>query len=151
MRIVPTLLLLSASTLVSAQTTKSEQDALALAIASQHTLNEYAAGAAEPEAMKYTQRLRLTRAALDAQRQQWPTLTDGPESWDPFRACKSALEKASYVAGLSGIKAVSSLDHQVFNEERAQLKKLRADCDERIKRGGKTAARIASPDQASMR
>lgn len=136
MRILPTLLLLSASTLVSAQTTKSEQDALALAIKSQHTLNEYAIGAAEPEAMKYTQRLRLTKAALDAQRKQWPTITNGPDPWDKFRACKSALEKASYVAELSGMKAVSAVDDKVFNAEKGKLKKLRAECDAMIKAAG---------------
>ncbi len=134
MQILPTLLLLSACTLVSAQTTRSEQDALALAIKSQRTLNEYAIGAMEPKAMKYAQRLRLTQAALDAQRKQWPPITQGPDPWDKFRACNSALEKASYVAGLSGMKAVSTLDEKVFNTERARLKKLRSECDEAIKR-----------------
>ena len=128
MRILPTLLLLSASALVNAQT-KDEQDALALAVRSQHVLNEYAVGAVEPEAMKYAQRLRLTRAALDAQRKQWPAVTDGPSPWDKFRACKNALEQASHVAGLSGTKAVSSLDDKVFHAEKGKLQQLRAECD----------------------
>ena len=141
MRILPTLLLLSASALVNAQTKgeqgeRGEQDALALAIRSQHILNEYAVGAAEPEAMKYVQRLRLTRAALDAQRKQWPVVTDGPNPWDKFRACKTALEQASHVAGLSGTKAVSTLDDKVFHAEKGKLQKLRAECDEAVKRGG---------------
>lgn len=135
MRILPTLLLLSASALASAQT-KGEQDALALAIKSQQILNEYAVGAAEPEAMKYVQRLRLTRAALDAQRKQWPIVTDGPSPWDKFRACKNALEQASHVAGLSGTKAVSTLDDKVFHAEKGKLQQLRAECDEAVKRGG---------------
>ena len=137
MKILSTLMLLSAATLVSAQATKGEQDALALAIASQHTLNEYAIGAAEPEAMKYTQRLRLTRAALDTQRKQWPTVTSGSDPSDKFRACRSALEQASHVAGLSGIKAFGSLDDHVFNTEKGRLKQLRSDCDGLIKRSGK--------------
>ena len=137
MRILPTLLLLSASALVNAQTKgKGEQDALALAIRSQHILNEYAVGAAEPEAMKYVQRLRLTRAALDAQRKQWPIVTDGPSPWDKFRACKTALEQASHVAGLSGTKAVSTLDDKVFHAEKGKLQQLRSECDEAVKRGG---------------
>ncbi|UUZ72188.1 hypothetical protein LP415_27530 [Polaromonas sp. P1(28)-8] len=135
MRILPTLLLLSASALAGAQT-KGEQDALALAIRSQHILNEYAVGAAEPEAMKYVQRLRLTRAALDAQRKQWPVVTDGPSPWDKFRACKNALEQASHVAGLSGTKAVSTLDDKVFHAEKGKLQQLRAECDEAVKHGG---------------
>jgi hypothetical protein len=135
MRILPTLLLLSASALVNAQT-KGEQDALALAVRSQHVLNEYAVGAAEPEAMKYVQRLRLTRAALDAQRKQWPVVTDGPSPSDKFRACKNALEQASVVAGLSGTKAVSTLDDKVFHAEKGKLQQLRSACDEAVKRGG---------------
>lgn len=137
MRILPTLMLLSAATLVSAQASKGEQDALALAIASQHTLNEYAFGAVEPEAMKYTQRLRLTRAALDTQRKQWPTITRGSDPSDKFRPCRSALEQASHVAGLSGIKAFGPLDDKVFNAEKSQLKQLRSDCDGLIKRSRK--------------
>ena len=137
MRILPTLLLLSASALVNAQT-KGEQDALALAIKSQQILNEYSVGATEPEAMKYAQRLKLTKAALDGQRKQWPTVADGsPDPSDKFRACKSALEQASAVAGLSGMKAVRSVDDQVFHAEKGKLQKLRSACDEAIKRAGR--------------
>ena len=136
MQILPTLLLLSACMLVSAQTTRSEQDALALAIKSQRTLNEYAIGAMQPEAMKYAQRLRLTQAALDAQRKQWPAITQGPDSWDKFRACRSALEKASHLAGLSGLKAVSKINDKIFDRAKEELRKLRAECDGLIKQAG---------------
>lgn len=135
MRTFLPLLLLGASALVSAQTTKGEQDALALAIKSQHVLNEYAMGAMEPEAMKYAQRLRLTKAALDGQRKEWPAVTSGPDAWDKFGACKTGLEKASYVAGLSGMKATSKLDDKVFDAEKGKLQKLRAECDAQVKRG----------------
>ncbi len=134
MRILPMLLLLSASMLVHAQATRGEQDALALAIRSQQILNEYAVGAVEPEAMKYAQRLKLTRAALDAQRKQWPAVASGPDPSDKFRACKNALEQASHVAGLAGTKAVSTLDDKVFHAEKGKLQKLRAECDEVIRR-----------------
>jgi len=136
MRILPTLLLLSASTLVHAQATRGEQDALALAIKSQQILNEYSVGAVEPEAMKYAQRLKLTRAALDAQRKQWPAVASGPNPWDKFGACKNALEQASHVAGLSGMKATRTLDDQVFHAEKGKLQQFRAECDEVIKRSG---------------
>jgi hypothetical protein len=129
------LLLLSASTLVSAQAAKGGQDALALAVKSQRVLNEYVVGAVEPEAMKYAQRLRLTKAALDGQRKEWPAVTSGPDPWEKFRACKNALEKASYVAELSGMKAVSKLDDKVFVTEKGKLQKLRAECDAQIKQG----------------
>ncbi|MEO7886466.1 MAG: hypothetical protein ABIR76_06975 [Polaromonas sp.] len=132
------LLLLSASPLLCAQpatpTAKGERDALALAVQSQGVLNEYAIGAMEPEAMKYAQRLRLTQAALDGQRKQWPAVANGPDPWDKFRPCKNALEKASYVAGLSGMKAVSKLDDQVFHVEKSKLQQLRTECDAIIKR-----------------
>jgi hypothetical protein len=135
MRMLTTLLLLLASTLATAQTTKGEQDALALAIRSQRILNEYAIGAVEPEAMKYAQRLRLTQAALDGQRKQWPAATEGSSPFDQFRPCKNALEQASYVAGLSGRKAVSTLDDKVFHAGKDKLQKLRAECDAQVKQG----------------
>lgn len=132
------LLLLSAPMLVHAQATRSEQDALALAIKSQQILNEYSVGAVEPEAMKYAQRLKLTKAALDGQRRQWPTVAGGsPDPSDNFRACKNALEQASHVAGLSGMKATRTLDDQVFHAEKGKLQKLRSECDEAVKRGGR--------------
>lgn len=130
-----TLLLLSVPALAGAQPTKAEQDALALAIKSQHVLNEYAIGAIDPEAMKYAQRLRLTKAALDGQRKEWPVAANGPDPWDNFRPCKNALEKASYLAELSGMKAVSKLDGKVFDAEKGKLQKLRAECDALIRRG----------------
>ena len=135
MRTYLPLLLLCAFTLVNAQPAKGEQDALALAVKSQRVLNEYSIGAMEPEAMKYAQRLRLTKAALDGQRKEWPAVTSGPDPWDNFRACKNALEKASYVAGLSGTKAFSKLDDKVFDAEKGKLHKLRAECDAQVKRG----------------
>lgn len=134
MRTLLTLLLLSVPTLAGAQPTKGEQDALALAIKSQRVLNEYAIGAIDPEAMKYAQRLRLTKAALDGQRKEWPTVTSGPDPWDQYRPCKNALEKASYMAGVSGMKAVSKLDDKVFDTEKGKLQKLRAECDAQVKR-----------------
>lgn len=134
MRTLLTLLLLSVPALAGAQPTKGEQDALALAVKSQRVLNEYAIGAIDPEAMKYAQRLRLTQAALDGQGKEWPTATNGPDPWDHFRACKNALEKASYLAELSGMKAVSRLDDKVFDTEKGKLQKLRAECDALIKR-----------------
>ena len=130
-----TLLLLSVPALAGAQPTKAEQDALALAIKSQHVLNEYAIGAIDPEAMKYAQRLRLTKAALDGQRKEWPAATKGADPWDNFRPCKNALEKASYLAGLSGMKAVSKLDGKVFDAEKGKLQQLRAECDALTRRG----------------
>jgi hypothetical protein len=136
MRTFLPILLLSASTLVNAQATQADKDALALAAKSQRVLNEYAIGAMDPEAMKYAQRLRLTKAALDGQRKEWPTVTSGPDPWDNFRACKNALEKASYVAELSGMKAVSKLDDKVFDAEKGKLQKLRTECDALIKRSG---------------
>lgn len=135
MHLLLTLLLLSVPVLAGAQPAKAEQDALALAIKSQRVLNEYAIGAADPEAMKYAQRLRLTKAALDGQRKEWPTATNGPEPWDNFRSCKDALEKASYLAELSSTKAVSKLDGKIFDAEKGQLQKLRAECDALIRRG----------------
>lgn len=134
MRIFLTPVLLTAVTLTSAQTAaaRSPQEALALAIRSQAVLNEFVIGAIEPEAMKYAQRLRLTQAALDGQRKQWPTVSTGPDPWESYRACKNALEKASYVAGLSAKKAVSTLDNPVFNGEKAKLQQLRADCKRQI-------------------
>lgn len=135
MRTYLPLLLFCASTLVSAQAAKAEQDALALAVKSQRVLNEYSIGAMEPEAMKYAQRLRLTKAALDGQRKEWPTVSSGPDPWDQFRACKNALEKASYVAELSGTKAISKLDDKVYDAEKGKLHKLRAECDAQVKRG----------------
>ena len=134
MRTTLTLLLLAVPALAGAQATKPQQDALALAIKSQRVLNEYAIGAADPDAMKYAQRLRLTKAALDGQRKEWPTITSGPDPWDNFRACKNALEKASYLAELSGMKAVSKLEGDVFGVEKAKLQTLRAECDAQIKR-----------------
>ncbi|WP_139237329.1 hypothetical protein [Polaromonas sp. YR568] len=135
MRTLLLLLLLSTCTLAGAQANKAEQDALALALKSQRILNEYAFGATDPDTMKYAQRLRLTKAALDGQRKEWPTVTSGPDPWDNFRPCKSALEKASYVAGLSAMKAVSKLDDQVFNAEKGQLRQLRTECDAQVKQG----------------
>ncbi|MEO8021345.1 hypothetical protein [Polaromonas sp.] len=133
-----TLLLLSASMLLCAQpaapTAQGERDALALAVQSQRVLNEYVVGAMEPEAMKYAQRLKLTQAALDTQYKQWPMVTSGPDPWDRFRPCKNALEKASYVAALSGMKAVSKLDDKVFSVEKNKLQQFRAECDAVIKR-----------------
>ncbi len=127
------ILLLCASTLVNAQAAQAEQDALALAAKSQRVLNEYAIGAMDPEAMKYAQRLRLTKAALDGQRKEWPTVTSGANPWDNFRACKTGLEQASHLAGLSGTKAVSKLDDKVFGAEKGKLQKLRAECDAQVK------------------
>ncbi|MES2687908.1 MAG: hypothetical protein V4706_13885 [Pseudomonadota bacterium] len=137
MRFFFTLVLLMTATLSVAQTATpvQTQNALALAVRSQAVLNEYVIGAIEPEAMKYAQRLRLTQAALDGQRRQWPTVSTGPDPWDSYRACKNALEKASYVAGLSGMKAVSTLDNTVFNAEKARLQQLRADCKRQIGTG----------------
>lgn len=134
MRIFFPLVLLTTATLAGAQSAaaSSPQDALALAVRSQAVLNEYVIGAIEPEAMKYAQRLRLTQAALDGQRKQWPDVSTGPYSWDSYRACKNALEKASYVAGLSARKAVSTVDNPVFNGEKAKLQQLRADCKRQI-------------------
>ncbi|AYQ27841.1 hypothetical protein DT070_07285 [Polaromonas sp. SP1] len=137
MRTTLTFLLLAVPALASAQPTNPGQDALALAIKSQRVLNEYVIGAMDPEAMKYAQRLRLTKAALDGQRKEWPTITgvtNGPDPWDKFRACKNALEKASYLAELSGMKAVSKLEGEVFGVEKAKLQTLRAECDAQIKR-----------------
>jgi hypothetical protein len=136
MRIFLFSVLLSVASLANAQSSKNEHDALALAIASQQTLNEYAVGAVEPEAMKYSQRLRMTRAALDAQRQQWTTITPLDSSGN-YLACRSALEQASLVAGLSGSKAVSAVDDEVFRSGKARLKQLRTDCDGLISRGRK--------------
>jgi hypothetical protein len=135
MRTLLTLLWLPACTLAGAQATPLEKDALALALKSQRVLNEYSIGAMEPEAMKYAQRLKLTKAALDGQRKEWPTVTNGPDPRDHFRACKTALEKASYVAELSGMKAVSKLDDKVFDTEKGKLQKLRAECDAQVKPG----------------
>ena len=137
MRLFFTLVLLTSATFAAAQaaTSSNPQDALALAVRSQAVLNEYVIGAIEPEAMKYAQRLRLTQAALDGQRKQWPTVSAGPDPWDSYRACKNALEKASYVAGLSAIKAVSTLDTTVFAAEKAKLQQLRADCKRQISIG----------------
>jgi hypothetical protein len=137
MRTLLPLLLLCATTWAGAQATQGDKDALALAVKSQRVLNEYVVGAVEPEAMKYAQRLRLTKTALDAQRKEWPavTVTGGPDPWDNFRACKNALEKASYVAELSGMKAISKLDGKVFDTEKGKLQKLRADCDAQVKQG----------------
>jgi len=142
MRLFFTLVLLTTATFAAAQTAtvSNPQDALALAVRSQAVLNEYVIGAIEPEAMKYAQRLRLTQAALDGQRKQWPTVSAGPDSWDSYRACKNALEKASYVAGLSAVKAVSKLDNTVFNVEKAKLQQLRADCKRQISSGTGSAA-----------
>jgi hypothetical protein len=138
MRTFLPILLLSASTLASTlvQATQADKEALALAIKSQRVLNEYVVGAVEPEAMKYAQRLRLTKAALDGQRKEWPAVTSGPDPWDNFRACKNALEKASYVAELSGMKAVSKLDDKVFAVEKGKLQTLRTECGAQVKRGG---------------
>jgi hypothetical protein len=136
MRTLLPLLLLCATTWAGAQATQGEKDALALAVKSQRVLNEYVVGAVEPEAMKYAQRLRLTKAALDGQRKEWPAVTSGPDPWDNFRACKNALEKASYVAELSGMKAVSKLDDKVFAVEKGKLQTLRTECGAQVKRGG---------------
>jgi hypothetical protein len=136
MRTLLPLLLLCAATCAGAQATQGEKDALALAVKSQRVLNEYVVGAVEPEAMKYAQRLRLTKAALDGQAKEWPTVTTGPDPWENFRPCKNALEKASYVAELSGMKAIRALDDKVFHVEKGKLQQLRAECDTRIKRGG---------------
>ncbi len=142
MRIFFTLVLLTSAMLAGAQTATSSkpQDALALAVRSQAVLNEYVIGAMEPEAMKYAQRLRLTQAALDGQRKQWPSASAGPDPWDSYRACKNALEKASYVAGLSGMKAVSTLDNKVFDVEKAKLQQLRSECTRQIGSGTASAA-----------
>lgn len=142
MRIFFTLVLLISAMLAGAQTATSSksQDALALAVRSQAVLNEYVIGAMEPEAMKYAQRLRLTQAALDGQRKQWPSVSAGPDPWDSYRACKNALEKASYVAGLSGMKAVSTLDNKVFDVEKAKLQQLRSECTRQIGSGTASAA-----------
>lgn len=134
MRMLLTFLLFPAATLATAQPTKGEQDALALAIRSQRVLNEYAIGAMEPEAMKYAQRLRLTQAALDGQRKQWPSAIQGSDPFEQFRPCKNALETASYLAGLSGKKAVSALDDKVFHAGKDKLQKLRAECEALINR-----------------
>lgn len=135
MHILPALLLLSAAALAGAQTSNTgagSQHARALALRSQHILNEYAVGAMEPEAMKYAQRLRLTRAAFDTQHRQW--LASGAAAQDAFSACKSALESASHVAGLSGQKAFSAVDDKVFSAAKARLQQLRAGCDAQIRR-----------------
>jgi hypothetical protein len=138
MRILPTLWLLSAATLANAQASASQsaQDALALARQSQHTLNEYSIGAMEPEAMKYSQRLRLTRAALDAQRKLWPAVASSDQPWAHYRACPGALETASRLAQLSGLKSVSAVDEQVFVAEKARLRELRLACDAAIRCAG---------------
>ncbi|WP_395058773.1 hypothetical protein, partial [Polaromonas sp.] len=133
--------LLSAA-LAAAQTTPpgKPQDALALAVRSQAVLDEYVIGAMEPDAMKYAQRLRLTRAALDGQRQQWPTVRSGADPWNSYSACKNALEKASEVAGLSATKAVSTRDNKVFQVEKTRLQQLRTECKRQISIGTSSAA-----------
>ncbi len=124
-KLLVTLWLLCVTTLAAAQA-----DALALAVKSQQVLDEYAPGAMEPEAMKYAQRLRLTRAALDAQLANWPAAS----APDKFAACKSALQSASQLAGLSASKAVRTVDDQVFNAEKTTLQQLRTSCREQIRR-----------------
>ena len=130
------LLLLTTATLAAAQApaSRSLQAALDLAIASQKVLDEYAAGAMEPEAMKYAQRLRLTQAALDAQFRQWPAPAAGPNAWTPLRICQTALQQASTLAGLSANKAVSAVSEPDFLAAKARLQQLRNECAAQIRR-----------------
>ncbi len=116
-----------------------DQAAHLLAIKSQNAVNELAGPVGTPEAMKEKQQLLAARATLDAQRQQWPNVTSGPDPWDNYRPCKEALEKASYVAELSYMKANSSLEDKVFDLEKGKLAHLRGQCDTLIRSGGKPA------------
>jgi hypothetical protein len=139
MRNVLSLLLLATATLAGAQTSasKSQQEALDLAVASQKVVNEYAMGAMEPEAMKYAQRLRLTQDALDAQARRWPAPAAGIDAWAPLRICQTALQQASALAGLSARKAVSVVSEADFQAAKSRLQQLRAACDAQIRRSGK--------------
>jgi hypothetical protein len=105
----------------------AQADVLALALKSQQVLDEYAIGAMEPEAMKYAQRLRRTQAALDAQLAKWPA-AGAPG----MAACKSALQSASHLAGLSASKAVRAVDEQAFIAEKTRLQQLRSQCKDQI-------------------
>ena len=137
-RLLPLLLLINV-TLAGAQTgaPASQHEALALAVASQKVLNEYAIGAMEPEAMKYAQRLRLTQAALDTQYRRWPAVTAGPDAWTPLRICQAALQQASSLAALSGSKAVRAVSEPDFLAAKARLQQLRTGCEAQIRRSGK--------------
>lgn len=118
----------------------AERDALALAVSSQKVLNEYTIGATDPEAMKYTQRVRLTRAALDAQYKLWPAAPALPvagDAWAPWRVCQQALQQASSLAALSARKAVSAVNEAEFQAAKAGLQKSRSDCAAQIQRAGK--------------
>ncbi|MDO9359127.1 MAG: hypothetical protein Q7T70_09075 [Polaromonas sp.] len=131
------------STLAAAQTAASAaagRDTLALAVSSQKVLNEYAIGAMDPDAMKYTQRVRLTRAALDAQYKLWPAAPASPvagDAWAPWRVCQQALQQASSLAALSARKAVSAVNEAEFQAAKAGLQKSRSDCAAQIQRAGK--------------
>ena len=134
--LLPLVLLLALAASAKAQAS-ADSDAAALALRSQQLLNEYSIGAAEPEAMKYAQRLRLTRATLDRQFEKWPVAgAAGAASAEKFSACKSALQTASALAGLSGQKAIRSVDEALFQTEKARLQELRVECAAQLKRAG---------------
>ena len=137
MRFISLLILSFACTLATAKPSQDDHAARVLAIKSQNTLNDLAALAGDPQVMRDASKLKETKAALDARFLQWPNIASGPDPWDGYRACKSALEKASYVAELSNMKATSRLDEKVFLLEKGKLSKLRADCEWAVKSGGK--------------
>ena len=139
MRLIPLLILSTFCAAAGAKPPQADQAALVLAIKSQNTLNDLATAAGDPQAMRDAKKLKETKAALDARFLQWPNVASGPDPWDDYRLCKNALEKASYVAELSNMKATSSLDDKVFSQEKGKLARLRADCGKVIKSGGKAA------------
>lgn len=97
-----------------------------IVIKSQNTLNDQVALATNPSLMKDAKRLRSTKSDLDARALEWKVVPENLK--DNFSACRDALERASYVAELSAMKANQGLNDRVFDLEKAKLNKLADQC-----------------------
>lgn len=96
-----------------------------LAIKSQNTLNDNERRVIDLRQMADRAEFERVKKELNARLAQWPAETDATEKWRP---CKSALEKASYVADLTRMKATSSLEDKVWELERGKMAAQRTLC-----------------------
>jgi hypothetical protein len=102
-----------------------------LAISAQKTLNNLSTQVTDPQAMGDRKTFDAVKTTLDRQAARWPEETDSTEK---YRPCKNALERASYVAFLTRMKAKSSLDDKVWILERGKMTDRRAACERAMRR-----------------
>ena len=104
--------------------------ARSLAIKSQNTFNDNEQKVVDLRLMADRSAFERTKADLTNRVAQWPEETTATEKWRP---CKSALERASYVADLTRMKATSSLDDKVWTTERRKMETQRSLCAQAVR------------------